>query len=135
MIIAICVLLFVIAHESGHVCVALRCGSKLRRLRLGIGPKLVDVTRGEMQFVVKLLPVDIAVGFSSDEMTSHVARSIALGGLLAGLALSVLMVIAGVLVRQNDVTLSGLAMILATLANVVPLRGFDGYRLLKGLGE
>ena len=135
MIIVICVLLFVIAHESGHVYAALRCGTKLRRLRLGVGLELVDVTRGDMQFVVKLLPVELAVGFSSRGMTDHTARTIALGGLLAGLVLSVLMVVVGALVRQDDVALSGLAMIVTTVVNMMPLRGFDGYMLLKGLEE
>src|SRR5438132_14136086 len=48
--------IMIFGHELGHFLVAKRVGITVQGFALGVGPKLVGVTRGETLYAVNLVP-------------------------------------------------------------------------------
>lgn len=57
----------VIAHEFGHFLIAKMNGIKVLQFAIGMGPDIIKFTKGETQYVLKLLPIGGACMFEGED--------------------------------------------------------------------
>jgi len=75
-IVAILVFGLLIAfHELGHFGVAKLVGVKVHEFAIGMGPKIVDFTRGETKYTLRLLPIGGYVKMEGEDEASDDKRS------------------------------------------------------------
>nr|WP_232787036.1 site-2 protease family protein [Planococcus sp. MB-3u-03] len=55
-------------HELGHFLFAKRAGILVREFAIGMGPKILGITRGETLYTVRLLPIGGYVRMAGEEM-------------------------------------------------------------------
>lgn len=60
--------ILIIFHEFGHFIVAKRSGIKVEVFSLGLGPKLVGITKGETSYRLSLIPFGGYVKMAGDEL-------------------------------------------------------------------
>ncbi|MBI5417960.1 RIP metalloprotease RseP [Candidatus Poribacteria bacterium] len=60
--------ILVFIHELGHFLVAKKVGIKVEKFSLGMGPKIIGITRGETEYVWSLLPVGGYVKMSGENL-------------------------------------------------------------------
>lgn len=63
-------------HELGHFLVAKKAGIRVHEFAVGMGPKLLSVTRGETKYSIRALPVGGFVMLEGEEEESNDARSL-----------------------------------------------------------
>ena len=62
-------------HELGHFLFAKRAGILVREFAIGMGPKILGITRGETLYTVRLLPIGGYVRMAGEEMDAiHLRR-------------------------------------------------------------
>ena len=69
-VIIIAVLLFLtilVVHEGGHYVVARLCGIQVNEFSIGMGPKLLQVTRGGIEYTLRLLPIGAYVAMEGED--------------------------------------------------------------------
>lgn len=101
LIYSIIVFLFVILiHEFGHFIVAKISGIKVNEFSIGMGPLVVDKTKGETQYSLRALPIGGYVALEGEEEDSKDPRSFQntspskkIGVLIAGAGMNFLLAI------------------------------------------
>lgn len=81
-------------HELGHFLFAKRAGILVREFAIGMGPKILGITKGETLYTVRLLPIGGYVRMAGEEMDAiHIQAGHRIGVLLnkEGLATKVIM--------------------------------------------
>src|SRR5688572_14409696 len=81
-------------HELGHFLFAKRAGILVREFAIGMGPKILGITRGETLYTVRLLPIGGYVRMAGEEMDAiHLQAGHRIGLLLneEGLAKKVIL--------------------------------------------
>lgn len=68
-------LMVVLLHELGHFTVAKLVGIKVNEFAIGMGPKLLQTTKGETQYTLRALPVGGYVKMEGEEEGSDDPRS------------------------------------------------------------
>jgi len=68
-------LLVILLHELGHFTVAKIVGIKVNEFSIGMGPKLLQKTKGETQYTLRLLPVGGYVKMEGEDENSDDPRS------------------------------------------------------------
>lgn len=68
-------LLVIVLHELGHFTVAKMVGIKVNEFAIGMGPKLLQTTKGETQYTLRLLPIGGYVKMEGEEESSDDPRS------------------------------------------------------------
>lgn len=68
-------LLVILLHELGHFTVAKMVGIKVNEFAIGMGPKLLQTTKGETQYTLRLLPIGGYVKMEGEEENSDDPRS------------------------------------------------------------
>ncbi|SCY12766.1 RIP metalloprotease RseP [Alkaliphilus peptidifermentans] len=67
--------LLVAFHELGHFCVAKAAGIKVHEFAIGMGPKLINYTRNETTYSLRVLPIGGYVRMEGEDEASNDARS------------------------------------------------------------
>ncbi|MGO1059847.1 RIP metalloprotease RseP [Planococcus sp. FY231025] len=81
-------------HELGHFLFAKRAGILVREFAIGMGPKILGITKGETLYTVRLLPIGGYVRMAGEEMDAiHIQAGHRIGVLLNkdGVATKVIM--------------------------------------------
>ncbi len=81
-------------HELGHFLFAKRAGILVREFAIGMGPKILGITKGETLYTVRLLPIGGYVRMAGEEMDAiHIQAGHRIGVLLnkEGLATKIIM--------------------------------------------
>lgn len=68
-------LLVILLHELGHFTVAKMVGIKVNEFAIGMGPKLLQKTKGETQYTLRLLPIGGYVKMEGEDENSDDPRS------------------------------------------------------------
>lgn len=68
-------LLVVLLHELGHFTVAKMVGIKVNEFAIGMGPKLIQKTKGDTQYTLRLLPIGGYVKMEGEDENSNDPRS------------------------------------------------------------
>jgi regulator of sigma E protease len=68
-------LLVVLLHELGHFTVAKLVGIKVNEFSIGMGPKLLQKTKGDTQYTLRLLPIGGYVKMEGEDENSDDPRS------------------------------------------------------------
>lgn len=68
-------MLVITLHELGHFTVAKLCGIKVNEFSIGMGPKLLNTTKGETLYSLRLLPVGGYVAMEGEEENSNDPRA------------------------------------------------------------
>lgn len=68
-------LLVILLHELGHFTVAKMVGIKVNEFAIGMGPKLLQKTKGETQYTLRLLPIGGYVKMEGEDENSNDPRS------------------------------------------------------------
>lgn len=68
-------LLVVLVHEAGHFTVAKLVGIKVNEFAIGMGPKLLQSTKGETKYTLRALPIGGYVNMEGEEESSDDPRS------------------------------------------------------------
>ena len=50
-------LLVILLHELGHITVAKMVGIRVNEFAIGMGPKVLQTTKGDTQYTLRLLPI------------------------------------------------------------------------------
>ncbi|MDX9917348.1 MAG: RIP metalloprotease RseP [Gudongella sp.] len=79
-------LLVVLLHELGHFTVAKLVGIKVNEFSIGMGPKLLQVTKGETVYSLRALPVGGYVKMEGEDENSDDPRSFSNSSVLARIA-------------------------------------------------
>lgn len=67
-------LLVVLLHELGHFTVAKLSGIRVNEFAIGMGPKLIQTTKGETQYTLRLLPIGGYVKMEGEDESSDDPR-------------------------------------------------------------
>lgn len=68
-------LLVILLHELGHFTVAKLVGIRVNEFAIGMGPKVLQTTKGETQYTLRLLPIGGYVKMEGEEENSDDPRS------------------------------------------------------------
>lgn len=68
-------LLVVLVHEAGHFTVAKMVGIRVNEFAIGMGPKLVQKTKGETKYTLRALPIGGYVKMEGEDESSDDPRS------------------------------------------------------------
>jgi regulator of sigma E protease len=82
-------LLVILVHELGHFTVAKMVGIKVNEFAIGMGPKVLQTTKGETQYTLRLLPIGGYVKMEGEEENSDDPRSFGKVSALARMAVVV----------------------------------------------
>lgn len=82
-------LLVILLHELGHFTVAKMVGIKVNEFAIGMGPKVLQTTKGETQYTLRLLPIGGYVKMEGEEESSDDPRSFGSVSTLARMAVVV----------------------------------------------
>lgn len=66
-LITLCILLFsILIHETGHFLAARRFNYAVNEFSIGMGPKLIQKTKNEIAYTIRLLPLGGYVSFAEE---------------------------------------------------------------------
>lgn len=68
-------LLVILLHELGHFTVAKLVGIRVNEFAIGMGPKVIQTTKGETQYTLRLLPIGGYVKMEGEDENSDDPRS------------------------------------------------------------
>ncbi|UCC95562.1 MAG: RIP metalloprotease RseP [Candidatus Omnitrophota bacterium] len=72
---AIIVSILIIAHEFGHFLAARRAGIRVEKFAIGFGPVLMSLKRGDLEFLIRLVPLGGYVKMAGDIRSQCQGRS------------------------------------------------------------
>ncbi len=82
-------LLVILLHELGHFTVAKMVGIKVNEFAIGMGPKVLQTTKGETQYTLRLLPIGGYVKMEGEDENSDDPRSFGKVSVLSRMAVVV----------------------------------------------
>jgi regulator of sigma E protease len=104
----------IVVHELGHFLVGRKMGIKVESFSVGFGPKLVSITRHEINYAIRLIPFGGSCKFMGEDEDEHKEGSMLsakpwkrfltiLAGPLANLLLALLCMITYMMINGNNV--------------------------------
>ncbi len=67
--------LIIFIHEFGHFITAKKCGVQVNEFAIGMGPKLIQFTRGETKYTLRLLPIGGYCSMEGEDESSDNERA------------------------------------------------------------
>ena len=84
-------------HELGHFLFAKRAGILVREFAIGMGPKILGITKGETIYTVRLLPIGGYVRMAGEDMDQIELQP----GYRVGLILNEQNIVEKIILNQN----------------------------------